>query len=60
MILDIAAGVLIAAAIVGMVQFGSLMADEGMRSGQGRGAGFTVMALGLLAGAVLVAWRLFR
>jgi len=59
MILDIAAGILIAAAIMGIIWFGLQMVEAGLPKGEG-GPSWFIVALGILAGVALVLWRLLR
>ena len=62
-VLDVAAGVLIAAGIVGIVALGCSFlagAPEGMAGQRWVSAGFWVTTLGVLLGIAVVVCRLFR
>ena len=61
MILDIAAGVLIAAAIGGVFWFGAgIVLGSDKFTPESAVVGWVIIAVSILCGAALVAWRLFR
>jgi len=60
MVLDIAAGVLIAAAIIGLVRLGVSVVEATDSELSTFPIGWAIVAVGLVSGAALVAWRLFR
>lgn len=60
MILDTAAGVLIAALIVGVICLGLIVVDVQVKTADSPAVGWLLTSAGLLASAVLVIWRIMR
>ena len=60
MILDIAAGILIAGAIIGVIVLGVLLFGTAAERNDESGAGFAMMIGGALIGIALVVWRLLH
>jgi len=58
MIWDIAAGVLIAAGIIGVVALGLMFADIAARENHSMGLGLLIAAVGVVAGIGVIWWRL--